>query len=320
MDRDSNVVTHGAPVLVTGGAGFIGSHLAEVLVEAGAQVTVVDNLATGATGNLAGLGSQIRLIVGDVGELLRLKRLHVSDYACIFHLAGNPYIPPSVENPAYDLRENLLNTFNLLETIREASERPKLISASSAAVYGNPVRLPISETDPTVPISPYGVSKLAGERYLAVYSQLYDIPAVSMRFFSVYGPRQKKQVVYDLLRKIEANPNDIEVYGDGTQTRDFAYVNDVARALLLAAERAPGRGEAYNVASGATYSIGQLVTTLCEVCGVTPRIHYTGSVRPGDADRWEVDMQRLTELGFVPQTSLHAGLAAIKDWYDGLEG
>ncbi|MBL8132607.1 MAG: GDP-mannose 4,6-dehydratase [Anaerolineae bacterium] len=318
MNRTSPLT--GQPVLITGGAGFIGSHLTEVLVGVGAKVTVVDNLATGNAANLQHLGAQVTLIVGDVGELLRLKRLQVSDYAAIFHLAGNPYIPPSVENPAYDLRENLLNTFNLLEAVREAKERPKLISASSAAVYGNPVRLPIREDDPTVPISPYGVSKLAGERYLAVYSQLYDIAAVSMRFFSVYGPRQKKQVVFDLLRKIEANPHDIEVYGDGTQTRDFAYVMDIAHALVLAAERAPGRGEAYNVASGETTSIGQLVSALCEVCGVAPHIHYTGSVRPGDAERWEVDMQRLTDLGFKPETSLHDGVAAVKAWYDGLKG
>lgn len=306
------------PVLITGGAGFIGSHLAECLVKLGANVTVVDNLATGAADNLRDIASQINLIVGDIGNLLRLKRLNVSEYGYIFHLAGNPYIPPSVENPAYDFHENLLNTFSLLEAVREAKDRPKLISASSAAVYGNPVRLPIHESDPTVPISPYGVSKLAGERYLAVYSQLYDIPAISMRFFSVYGPRQRKQVVFDLLDKIHANPHEIEVFGDGSQARDFAYVEDVARSLILVAEKAPGRGEAYNVASGTTHTIAELVAVICEISGASPRINYTGHVRPGDAEKWEVDLQSLLALGFEPQTAWRDGLIAIRDWYRAL--
>lgn len=306
------------PVLITGGSGFIGSHLAEALVELGANVTIIDNLATSSSDNLRGVASKIKFIIGDIGNLLRLKRLDVSEYAYIFHLAGNPYIPPSVENPAYDFHENLLNTFSLLEAVRETKDRPKLISASSAAVYGNPIRLPIHESDQTVPISPYGVSKLAGERYLAVYSQLYDIPAVSMRFFSVYGPRQRKQVVFDLFHKVHVNPREIEVYGDGTQERDFAYVKDVARALIVVAEKAPGRGEAYNVASGKNYTIAEIVSAICEISGVSPRINYTGHVRPGDAEKWEVDMQNLRALGFEPQTSLQEGLTTIWDWYNSL--
>jgi len=305
-------------VLVTGGAGFIGSHLAESLVHLGAKVTVIDNLATGALDNLATIASQINLIVGDIGDLLRLKRLAIADYHYIFHLAGNPYIPPSVANPAYDFHENLQNPFSLLEALREAKTQTKLINASSAAVYGNPVRLPIRESDPTIPISPYGVSKLAGERYVAVYSQLYGISALSMRFFSVYGPRQRKQVIFDLLEKIHRNPYEIEVFGDGSQARDFTYVQDVVRALILAAEVAPGHGEAYNVASGITYTIAQIVSALCHISGTSPRINYTGHVRPGDAEKWEVDLQNLRTLGFEPKTTLESGLAKLWDWYSGL--
>lgn len=308
------------PVLVTGGAGFIGSHLSENLVTLGAKVTIIDNLTTGTLDNLENIASQIRLIVGDVGDLLRLKRLNVRDYSYVFHLAGNPYIPPSIANPAYDFHENLQNTFNLLEAVREAKTNTKtgtkLISASSAAVYGNPMRLPIHESDPTIPISPYGVSKLAGERYLAVYSQLYEISAVSMRFFSVYGPRQRKQVIFDLFHKIHNNPEEIEVFGDGSQTRDFTYVQDVVRALILVAEAAPGHGEAYNVASGTTYSIAQIVSAICQISGVFPRINYTGHVRPGDAEKWEVDLHNLRGLGFEPQTTLESGMATIRDWYN----
>ena len=303
-------------ILVTGGAGFIGSHLVEHLLSSGGRVTVVDNLATGSLENLAGVRSKVKVIVGDMGDLLQRQQIRVDAYDYVFHLAANPYIPPSVERPAYDFALNLQNTFTLLEALRAAPHPPRLVNTSSAAVYGNPATLPIKETDPTVPISPYGVSKLAAERYVAVYSQLYGIPATSVRLFSVFGPRQRKQVIYDLLRKLRANPQSLEVLGDGSQARDFVYATDVAQAMTLAATVAPGRGEVYNVASGATHTIAELVNAWCRVCEVTPSINYTGRVRPGDAEKWEVDTSALKGLGFSPKVSLEAGLAQIRDWYD----
>ena len=303
-------------VLVTGGAGFIGSHLVEHLVAVGACVTMIDNLSTGRLDNLQAVLPQIELIIGDLGDLLRLKRVSLADYEYVFHLAANPYIPPSVENPAFDFQANLYNTFMLLESLRHSPGGLRLVNVSSAAVYGNPTRLPIRESDPTVPISPYGVSKLAGERYVAVYSQIYGLRATSLRFFSVYGPRQCKQVVYDLLCKLRADPTRIEVLGDGSQARDFTYVLDVVQAMMLAATVAPGQGEVYNVASGTTHSIADLVTACCNMCGLSPEVVYTGQTRPGDAEKWAVDITRLKQLGFEPQTSLETGLAAIRDWYD----
>lgn len=306
-----------AAILVTGGAGFIGSHLVEHLVSSGGRVTVVDNLATGSLENLAGVRSHVEVIIGDMGDLLQQQQIRVDAYDYIFHLAANPYIPPSVERPAYDFALNLQNTFTLLEALRAAPHPPRLVNTSSAAVYGNPAILPIKETDPTVPISPYGVSKLAAERYVAVYSQLYGIPATSVRLFSVFGPRQRKQVIYDLLRKLRANPQSLEVLGDGSQARDFVYATDVAQAMCLAATVAPGRGEVYNVASGATHTIADVVDTWCRICKTTPNISYSGRVRPGDAEKWEVDISALKALGFVPRVSTKAGLASIQEWYDG---
>ena len=301
---------------MTGGAGFIGSHLTEHLVASSAQVTVVDSLATGNLENLAGVRSQIDFIQGNMGDLLLRQQIRVDAYDCIFHLAANPYIPPSVERPAYDFALNLQNTFTLLEALRVTPHPPRLVNTSSAAVYGNPATLPIKETDPTVPISPYGVSKLAAERYVAVYSQLYNIPATSLRLFSVFGPRQRKQVIYDLLCKLRSNPQSLEVLGDGSQARDFVYAADVAQAMCLAATAAPGRGEVYNVASGATHTIADVVDTWCRTCKVTPSISYSGRVRPGDAEKWEVDISALKALGFAPQVSLETGLEGIRDWYD----
>jgi UDP-glucose 4-epimerase len=316
MSEHALSTCQGNRVLVTGGAGFIGSHLVETLVAEGTCVTVVDNFATGHLDNLRAVQAEVEVIVGDLGDVLRLRRITLGDYNCVFHLAANPYIPPSVENPAFDYHENLENTFALLETLRQIDERPRLINTSSAAVYGNPVRLPIRETDPTVPISPYGVSKLAGERYVAVYSQLYGLWATSLRLFSVYGPRQRKQVVFDLLQKLRADPARLEILGDGSQERDFTYVQDVVQAMMVAAVNAPGQGEVFNVASGQAHSINELVTILGEVCGITPERAYTGQVRPGDADKWAVDITPLGRLGFQARTSLRAGLITVKDWYD----
>jgi UDP-glucose 4-epimerase len=203
-----------------------------------------------------------------------------------------------------------------LEALRLTSNPPRLVNISSAAVYGNPACLPIRETDPTVPISPYGVSKLAIERYVAVYSEIYGLRATSLRLFSVFGPRQRKQVVYDIFCRLRNNATRLEVLGDGSQARDFIYVLDVVQAMVLAAEKAPGLGEAYNVASGATHSIAELVAALCDVCGLTPEVVYTGHIRSGDAEKWEVDISRLLQVGFKPRVSLEIGLAAVRDWCD----
>lgn len=306
------------PILVTGGAGFIGSHLVEHMAAAGTPMTVVDNISTGRLENLQSIRPDVELVVGDLGDLLRLRRIRLDQYAFVFHLAGNSYIPPSVANPDFDFHENLHNTFRLLEALRHTPNAPCLVNISSAAVYGNPAQLPIRETDPTFPIAPYGVSKLAGERYVAVYGQLYGIQASSVRLFSVYGPRQRKQVVYDLFRKLQANPQRLEILGDGSQARDFAYVSDVVQALALVATKAPHRGEVYNVASGTTHTIAELVQACCQVSGLTPEIVYTGQIRPGDADRWVVDITRLKELGFAARADLKSGLTATRNWHAAL--
>jgi UDP-glucose 4-epimerase len=301
-------------VLVTGGAGFIGSHLVEQLVNVGARVAVLDDLSTGRIQNLDAVASRIDLDVHSVADAVADPRL-VADFDVIFHLAANPYIPPSVESPAYDYELNLETTFRLLEVLRQAERRPQLVYASSAAVYGDPARLPIRESDPTVPISPYGVSKLAAERYVAVYSRLYAMPCSAVRLFSVYGPRQRKQVVYDLLDRLSRDSDRLEIMGDGTQERDFVYVEDVAAAFIAVAERAPAEGEVFNVASGTTHSIAQLADGLCEALGAHPEIAYTGSVRPGDAERWSVDTSALRDLGFDARTTLLRGLENTRDWY-----
>jgi UDP-glucose 4-epimerase len=311
---------HGTNMLVTGGAGFIGSHLVEQLVAAGALVTVVDDLSTGRLENLSRVDGQVDLRELDIQQVSWQGLLNEQQYDVIFHLAANAYVPPSVERPAWDYQINLGGTFRLLEALRKMKWPGVLIYASSAAVYGNPVRMPIHEDDPMVPISPYGVAKLAAERYIAVYSRLYGLRAASLRFFSVYGPKQRKQVVYDLIEKIIRNPSKLFIHGDGSQVRDFNYVEDTARAAMLVTAWGALEGEAYNVASGRECSIQELAEKLCAIMDLQPRFVYSGSVRPGDPEKWSVDISRLATLGYRSQVLLEEGLRRTVEWYQSSRG
>jgi UDP-glucose 4-epimerase len=179
---------HNRSILVTGGAGFIGSHLVEALITNGTEVVVVDNFATGRRENLAGVRGQVTVHEMDVRAPEWLRWLAGQSFDTIYHFASNAYVPPSVEDPLADFEINAAATLRLLQTLRDMRWQGKFIYASSAGVYGNPAKLPIAEEDPTVPISPYGVSKLAGERYTALFAQLYGMRTASVRFFSSYGP------------------------------------------------------------------------------------------------------------------------------------
>lgn len=303
-------------ILVTGGGGFIGSHLVTALARQNAHVMVVDNWKTGQPTNLAAVSGNVTIAPCALGEWLKGEELERREFDFVFHLAANAYVPPSVDNPRFDFEANVVNTFELLEALRILPHPPRLVNTSSAAVYGNPTQMPIREDSPLAPISPYGVSKLTGERYAAVYAPLYGMRISSVRLFSVYGPRQQKQVVFDFIRKLREDPKHILVHGDGSQARDFVFVTDVVNALLIVAEHAPGHGEALNVASGVVHTIADLVAECSRALGVTPEIEYTGKVRPGDAERWQVDIKALKALGFAPQIDLRQGIEIIRDWYD----
>ena len=245
-------------ILVTGGAGFIGSHLSEALVDHNADVTVVDNLSTGSISNLKDIVHKIKIVKLNILSREFKHLIEAENYDVILHLAGPSYVPPSVRRPFHDFRNSAYATFLILDTLRKMQSSCQFIYASSAAVYGNPQKLPISETDPTIPISPYGVGKLASERYVYVFNKIYDLKTVSLRFFSVYGPRQKKQIIYYFIKKLTQNPNHLTIIGDGTQRRDMIYVKDVVRAILLVLQNGNFKGEVYNTASGVSYSTKEI--------------------------------------------------------------
>ena len=303
--------------VVTGGAGFIGSHLVEELVRRGSRVVVIDDLSSGRAENLAAVAGGVEVVRLDLAR--EDARPALVDADAVFHLAGYADIPRSVKEPRLDFEKNALATLNLLEAVREAAPDARVLFASSAAVYGVGSERPLREDDPMAPAAPYGVSKMAAERYMEVYARLYRLRSASLRLFPVYGPRLRAHVVYDLMRKVRDNPNELRIEGDGTQVRDFVHVTGAVDAFLTVADRAPLAGEVYNVASDEPVTIRDLATLLCERMGARPRFVYSGAVASGVSQRWAADLSRLRALGYRPPISLAEGLRGTVEWF-GLEG
>lgn len=306
-------VTHHRPgrMLVTGGAGFIGSHLVETLVARGDEVSVLDDgRNANASVNLAGV--DVRLLEGDCSVASDV--LDTVDPDTIFHLASPAYVPPSVTDPMGDLRANVEQTLHLLAAIQARPQPPRLVHVSSAAVYGHPNVQPIRETYPSAPVSPYGVDKFCAEEHVRVAAMIHGIRAVILRYFPVYGPRQRKQVVYDLIQKLEADPNRLEVHGTGRELRDLCFVDDIVRGTIAVGEGAPGRGEAVNIGSGQMVTINQLAHEIARAMEVEPTIVFSGKVRPGDAERIVADISRASTFGYAPRVDLREGIRRTLDW------
>ncbi len=317
---------HGSPfwpgrsVLVTGGAGFVGSHLAEALALRGARVTVVDNLQAGTWANLAGVAGRVAQREVDV---VRAADLDPVLEACrpdfVFHLAANASVPLSVERPAWDHETNCLGTVRVLDGVRRFCPAARVVFASSGAVYGEPARVPIAEDDPAAPISPYGCSKLAAEMQCRRAHRLHGVDVVIARLFNTYGPRMPRFVVLDFLRKLRRDPSRLVILGTGRQVRDFNHVSDAVAGLLLLAERGSA-GDVCHVASGRARSVTDLAGDLIRILGLegTTRLEFTQASWPGDAQRWEVDVARLASLGYRADVTMEAGLRSVVRWFDAL--
>lgn len=296
-------------VLVTGGSGFIGSHLAEKLVQLGKDVTIFDNLSTGRVGNNP---KGARFVRGDIRDLESLEGA-LRNVDLVFHEAANASTPKSVEDPKYDFDVNVLGTFNVLSAAVNCDVK-RLVYASSAAVYGDPKHLPVDENHVTEPTNPYGVSKLAGERYCKAFHDVYGINTVSTRTFNVYGPRENLETTLDevviYLNKVRHN-EPITILGDGNQTRDFVYVKDVVEAKLLAAEKARGVGEVFNVGTGVETSINELTKTIMSLTKREVPISHV-SPRKGDIYRSFGDISKARKLlGYEPRFGLEQGLQEL---------
>jgi UDP-glucose 4-epimerase len=298
-------------VLVTGGAGFIGSNLVKQLITKGYSVTVLDNFMSGYRSNLEPFPS-VRLIEGDIRDVSKVE-LAMKGIDAVFHLAASVGNKRSIDNPIEDAEINVLGTLRILEAARKAGVR-KIITSSSAGIFGELKTLPIREDHPIEPDTPYGSSKLCEEKLCLAYAKLYPIEAVCLRYFNVYGPNQRFDAygnvipifVFRMLRN-----EIITIFGDGEQTRDFVHVDDVVQANIKAAESI-GISGAFNIASGKRVTINRLVEIITKNCNA--KIEY-GNKRPGDVLHSLADISYAKEkLGYQPNIELEKGLKDYVEW------
>lgn len=301
-------------VLVTGGAGFVPSHVTDLLVEKGAIVTVIDNLKTGSLKNLEKSKDRIDFQKIDIRHYKKVKSV-VRDKDIVFHFAANADVPYSVKYPKYDFDTNTIGGFNVLKSCVDFNVK-KVIFASSPAVYGEAQYIPIDEKHPLNPCSPYGASKLAIESLGFAYYKTYGLPFITIRIFNSYGERQPRYVMYDLLKKLYKDPTKLEVLGTGEQIRDYCYVTDTARAFILAAENDNTVGEVFNLAGGKPISIKQLVEILLGILKLkNTKVHYTGKSWKGDIVKLVGDIRKAKQiLGFEPKISFTEGVQRLHNW------
>jgi UDP-glucose 4-epimerase len=297
-------------ILVTGGAGFIGSHLVKTLAELGNSVRVLDNLSTGKKQNLAGLSSELQLIIGDIRDPKAVCKA-VENVDIVVHLAALIDVHESLEKPLLYHDVNSTGTLNLLESSR--GKLAKFILASTAAVYGNPVRLPIGENHSLNPVSPYAASKLSAENYCLAFHNSYGLRTTVLRLFNVYGPGQSPRgysgVITKFIDRIRKN-QPLEIFGDGKQTRDFIFVDDVVRFILKALEcDAAG---IYNVGTGRSVSIRCLADLLLELTDRKDLGIVFDNCRPEDVLHSVADMSKSSDiLGLKSGVGLREGLSTI---------
>jgi UDP-glucose 4-epimerase len=307
---DTNPTLRNKRIIITGGCGFIGSHLVEALWRDN-HVVVIDDLSAGSLSNISGFEAEFhrRDIVGTLDDLMAGADI-------VFHTAASVQVTLSVQDPGLDARTNIIGLLNVLNAARR-SRIERLVFSSSTAVYGVAQYLPIDEAHPTEPISPYGLSKLTGERYFRMFHALEGLPAVCLRYFNVYGPRQRANSTYSGVISIFAQNvlrgQPSVIYGDGEQSRDFVNVKDVVQANLLAAVAPPARvvGKVFNVGTGRATNLKELVRLL----GIAPGHVSHGPARAGDIRLSVAEIGLISrELGYRPRVSLEDGLKDYLAW------
>jgi nucleoside-diphosphate-sugar epimerase len=305
-------------VLVTGGAGFIGSNLADELIQQGAKVKIIDNFITGSRENLEEIAGDFEFIEGDLNDDDALKSA-ISDVQVVFHQAALPSVPRSVDNPRETHDACINATFNLLLKAKETGVR-RVIYAASSSAYGDQPTLPKVETMRPDPLSPYAAAKLMGEYYCRVFSRVYGLETLSLRYFNVFGPRQNPSSTYSgvISRFIDALMKGTTpvIYGDGGQTRDFTYIANVVAANISASQTDKGIGETMNVANGECVSLNDLLTTLKKVTGHENVSAEFMPERLGDVRDSQADNTRAVEwLGYRKHVGLEEGLVKTIDWW-----
>lgn len=307
-------------IVITGGAGFIGSHIAEQAAKE-YEILIIDNLddyysldVKRRNLDILLANPNVQFIKGDITNFNFLRKVMDSDVEFVFHEAAQAGVRISVEDPFKPNNVNVLGTLNILKTSLDAGVR-RVINASSSSVYGKVEYLPFDEEHPTIPVSPYGVSKLAAEHYCRVFHEVYGLPTVSLRYFTVYGPRMRPDLAISIFtRKMLANDS-ITVFGDGEQTRDFTYIDDIVRVNLRLLETEAADGYAMNVGSGQRITVNDLIAHLQEVTKSTSEVVYSDKQK-GDAEHTMADVGLARELvGYRPETKIEDGLKLYAMWH-----
>jgi len=304
--------------LVTGGAGFIGSHIARALVERGARVRIIDNLSTGYEANLNEIGGDIDFINASIADTDALKPA-LQDVELVFHEAAIPSVPKSVKQPRETHDASVNGTFALLLAARDAKVR-RLVYAASSSVYGDQRESPKHESMRPDPLSPYAVAKLVGEYYCQVFTRTYGLETVCLRYFNVFGPRQDpgsqySGVISRFILALEKGERPV-IYGDGEQTRDFTYVANAVDANLRAAEAPGASGRVFNIANGTSVSINEVLEVLKRLTGRTDVSAEYTEPRVGDVRDSLADLSAASSvLGYAPRVGLEQGLRLTLDWW-----
>ena len=304
--------------LVTGGAGFIGSHIARSLIEQGARVRIIDNLSTGYEANLNEIGGSLDFINASIADPNALKSA-LQDVELIFHEAAIPSVPKSVAQPRETHEASVNGTCSLLLAARDAKVR-RLVYAASSSVYGDQRESPKHESMRPDPLSPYAVAKLVGEYYCQVFTRTYGLETVCLRYFNVFGPRQDPSSPYSgvisrFIRALESGEPPV-IYGDGEQTRDFTYVANAVEANLRAAQAAGASGRVFNIANGQSVSINEVLEVLKQLTGRTDVSAEYAEPRVGDVRDSLADLGAARSvLGYAPQVGLEEGLRLTLDWW-----
>ena len=306
-----------AKVLVTGGAGFIGSALVHLLLELNAQVRVVDNFSTGFRHNLEDVKDRIDLLEGDLAEM-PVAEAAARDVEWVLHQAAIPSVQRSVDDPIASNRANVTATLNLLVAARQAQVK-RFVYASSSSAYGDTEVLPKVETMPENPISPYALTKLTGEKYCVVFHRIYGLPTVCLRYFNVFGPRQNPRSPYSAVisRFIDMalEGRRPTVYGDGEQSRDFTYIDNVVSANLLACQAEGVAGMFFNVGTGERHTLNELLGSLSTILGKQLEPVYMER-RAGDVQHSQADIEKARRfLGYTPEVGFEDGLRRTVDWF-----
>jgi len=298
----------GKTVLITGVAGFLGHHVAQLFLREGWRVVGIDEVPAEKVRLTDVAYHQLALPDSRLAGLLRTE----APQACI-HCAGCASVGLSMDDPAADFRGNVTLVFEVLETLRRYAPRCRFLLLSSAAVYGDPASLPVTEAHDVRPLSPYGFHKRQAELLCEEFSRIHGLPTACARIFSAYGPGLRRQVVWDICQKV-LSQGKLTLHGTGAESRDFIHASDIAHGLRILAESAPCEGEIYNLASGREVTIAELADLVLTRLGSPAKPSFDGQATPGNPLRWCADLAKIAALGFTPTVRFESGIDAVATW------